>query len=677
MAKSRFPSLSGCKEAVLDDDNVQRFVAWCRSCRRSTGRGTVRYLTEKVPIVRWLPHYAPTWLVNDTVAGLTIGVLLVPQSLAYAEIARLPGAYGLLSSWLPMLIYAIMGTSKDTQTAPTAIGSLLTGSIIISLRDEGYSPPDIATAVSFMCGIYGLAVGLFKLGFLLDFISAPVLAGYVSAAGLTICLQQVPNFLALGNAGHETTEIIYHVFSRLPQVQWRDFTIGITSLLALAGLQYVGKRWGKAHPVFWFLSISRNALVIILYTGISYGLNKNIADHPLFGISKTTGTLIGPPSMPPESLLSKVTGGALTVFIAAALEHLAIGKAFGRRHGYTIDQSQELLYIGATNFVGSFFSSMPVTGGFSRTAVNSESGVKSPLGGLVSSACVLVSVYKLAGVLFWIPKATLSAVIISAVWAIIVPPRIFYQYWRTSFADFVASMISFWVTLFVSVETGIAAAVGYNILYLLFRLAFTGVTPVSSLVSRTMHADLPDGTHVPDEGLDSTQRFRVGESVLFANAYRIKDEILSHVKTATRGIPMVRTTKPTDRLWNQIPTKTDSFSDPESNADGRPLLGRVVLDMTAVSHIDTTGIQALLDLKGELRDYAGHSAMVFVGMNEGVRRRFEKANWNLHKASDLDAATSDLVFGYLDAASSSFLFKSSDTVVAKMQEGPVTHVETA
>ncbi len=254
----------------------------------------------------------------------------------------------------------------DVQTGPVAINALLTAGIVTSLRDKGHTAPEIAAAVSFMCGVYGIAVGLFKLGFLLDFVSAPALAGYISAAGLTICLQQIPNFFAQGEVGHETADIIYNIFSKLPQAKWRDFVIGLTGLLSLSALQWMGKTWGKKYRSIWFLSISRNAILIILFTGISYALNKDQPDKPLFAISKTTGAVIGTPSMPSSSLLGDVASGAITVFIAAALEHLAIGKALGRRHGYEIDKSQELLFVGVANFTNSFFSAMPVTGGFSR-----------------------------------------------------------------------------------------------------------------------------------------------------------------------------------------------------------------------------------------------------------------------------------------------------------------------
>lgn len=239
----------------------------------------------------------------------------------------------------------------DTTSGPTAIMALLTGEIVTDLTKEGYEGHIIATAVVFMCGIYGLAFGFLKLGFLLDFIPVPVLSGHVSAAALTIIIQQIPSIFAETGAADSVAEDIHEICQNLPRTKWRDLLIGFSCIILLCDLQYVGRRWGKKHRALWFLSICRNAMILVIFTGISYGVNKELK-KPLFKISKTSGTGILTPTVPDTQLAGKLAGRAVAVFLAAALEHLAIGKAFCRRGGYTIDQSQELLYIGVANFVG-------------------------------------------------------------------------------------------------------------------------------------------------------------------------------------------------------------------------------------------------------------------------------------------------------------------------------------
>jgi solute carrier family 26 (sodium-independent sulfate anion transporter), member 11 len=291
---------------------------------------------------------------------------------------------------------------------------LLTGEIVIDLLSQGYSEIAIATAAAFWVGIYSLVLGVFRLGFLLDFMPLPVLSGYVSGAAITIILQQLKALFGETSTGSSSAGYIRYFFRELPSTNWRAFLVGLSGIVLLVLMQELGRRLGKRYRAMWYLSIARNALALIIFTLIGWGVNKDLK-KPLFLISKVTGAGIVAPSTPDTELLVKVAGRSIAVFLAAAFEHLAISKAFGRRHGYEINQDQELTYIGVINLFGSFFSCMPVTGGFSCTAVNSESGVKSPLGGVLTSACVLVSIYKLTGAFYWIPSATLSAIIVVAV----------------------------------------------------------------------------------------------------------------------------------------------------------------------------------------------------------------------------------------------------------------------
>lgn len=291
---------------------------------------------------------------------------------------------------------------------------LLTGQIVSNLVQEGFSAAAVASACAFWTGIYSITLGLFRLGFLLDFIPMPVLSGYVSGAAITILLQQLKALFGQPSTGNSTAEVIGDFLTQLPQTNWRAFLIGFTGIFALVTLQYIGRTVGARCRPLWFFCVARNALVIVVFTCVSWAVNRGLAT-PLFSISKVTGSGLPAPSVMATSVLLRTAGPSVVVFLAAVLEHLAIGKAFARRHGYTIAEDQELTYIGVVNLLGGFFGCMPVTGGFSRTAVNSESGVKSPLSGLVTSACVLVSIFKLADAFYWIPSATLSAIVMVAV----------------------------------------------------------------------------------------------------------------------------------------------------------------------------------------------------------------------------------------------------------------------
>jgi solute carrier family 26 (sodium-independent sulfate anion transporter), member 11 len=233
--------------------------------------------------------------------GITIGVLLVPQSLSYATVANIPATHGLVSSWLPTLFYAIMGTSKDVTAGPTAIMGLLTGDIMKDLTAEGYTVIAVATAAAFWTGIYSLILGLFRLGFLLDFIPLPVLSGYVSGAVITIILQQLKALFGESKTGNDTAGVIRYFFQELPTTNWRAFLIGFSGTVMLIAMQELGRRLGKRYKAVWYLAMARNALALAIFTLVSWAVNKDRSKNPLFDVVKARScfaSLTDPESLP-------------------------------------------------------------------------------------------------------------------------------------------------------------------------------------------------------------------------------------------------------------------------------------------------------------------------------------------------------------------------------------------
>ncbi|KAM0268538.1 hypothetical protein ACHAQH_009962 [Verticillium albo-atrum] len=611
-------------------------VTWNRVGRlgasgaRALPSASVHYVAEKFPIIGWLPRYNPRWIVNDVIAGLTIGLMLIPQGLSYAKIADIPVEYGLMSSWLPATIYAFMGTTKDLSTGPTSLIGLLTSENVHALQDR-WTPSEIASATALMMGVYGMILGFLKLGFLLEFISLPVLSGFISAVAITIILNQMDSLLGEDNVGDGAATQIHDIFNELPNANGWACLIGFSGILFLTILDQAGKRWGKKNKTIWLLSITRAFLTLVLFTGISYGVNKNRSEY-LFEVVQVKANGQEAPKFPPQDLIPEVAGRSIAVFIGAAVEHTAIARAFAVRNQYTTDQSQELCYFGVTNFFNSFFHAMGVGGAMSRTAVNSSCNVKSPLSGLITMAVVLICVYELVGTLFWIPKATLAAIIITAVWPLISPPSTFYRYWKTSLADFISSMIAFWVSLFVSTEIGIGAAVGFNIVYVLMRQVFTtlsssGSSSSQSELARSLHASSTIPRNLPDD----TRIFRFNESLFFPNAFGNTSRVLDDVQTFHAPVYNGSHGPETDRNWSVVGEKRVArlrkkagIHDPSS----LPEIGLVILDFSRVNHIDYTAISHLKNLAASIRKYGGENVELrFVGMSPYVRQRFERGKW--------------------------------------------------
>lgn len=623
-------------EAFSTDVTINRTIRYGGKAFRAAPSVAAQYLIERVPVVHWLPRYNPRWLLNDTLAGITVGVLLIPQSLAYAKIATIPGEYGLMSSWLPNFLVFIMGTSKDLSTGPTSLMGLLTAEIIADTLHEGYTAQAIASAVAMSVGIYALVIGLLKLGFLLEFISVPVLSGFISAAAIVIMLGQIPSLFGI-TVGSGTANIIHDIFAKIPQWDGATTGIGLGGILILVLMQKMGQRWGKQSKAVWLLALGRSAVVLILFTGISYGINKNRADDPVWALSKVKSNGISNPKMPDGELIKKVFPRSIAPFIAAALEHLAIAKAFGRKNNYVTDAAQELVYLGTTNFFNAFFASMPVGGAMSRTAVNSDSGVKSPAYGVIAGGVVILSIFKLSPALYWIPKATLAAIIVTAVWHIVIPPRVFYGYWRTSLVDFIASQLAFWLTLFVSSEVGIGAAVGFSIAYHLLFTAFARVRRVTLLPSAT-----PSPTASIAVPLD-TQVFTLHTPILFYNAYHLKRQILDAVTTHTSGAVVSTQSARDDRNWSVAGAQRAQRLRVKAGILEEPVQIRIlVLDLTGVHNIDTTGLTALQDLRADAEKFGGKSTQLrLVGLNERVRQRFKRFGWEVEDVEGIEKSSEE------------------------------------
>lgn len=507
---------------------------------------------------------------------------------------------------------------------------LLTAEIIRDVQKEGYTPQTIASAVALSVGIYALVIGALKLGFLLEFISIPVLSGFISAAAIVIMLGQIPSLFGV-TVGTGTANIIRDLFRQIPDFDGPTTGIGLGGIVILVLMQKMGQRWGKKNKAIWLLALGRSAVVLSLFTGISYAVNKNRVKDPIWALSKVQSNGILPPKIPSSPLISKVFPRSIAPFIAAAIEHLAIAKAFGRKNNYTIDPAQELVYLGTTNFFNSFFSSMAVGGAMSRTAVNSDSGVKSPTYGLVAGGVVILSIYKLSPALYWIPKATLAAIIVTAVWHILVPLRTFYAYWKTSLVDFIASMLAFWLTLFVSSEVGIGAAVGWGIAYHLVFLAFHRARRITSLPPPLLTSS-PHKPSIPHD----TQIFALHQPLLFPNAYHVKSQILDAITTYNTGDPCTLATARANRNWSVAGERRAARMRRHAgiDSDNEPVQIRlVVLDLSGMHNIDTTGLTALADLVDDVRKFGGKGTGVrFVGLNERVRSRFVRFGWGVYDA---------------------------------------------
>lgn len=440
-------------------------------------------LRRRLPVLAWLSNYSLRWLRMDVIAGLSVGLTVIPQALAYAEVAGLPPQYGLYSAFMGCFVYFVLGTSRDVTLGPTAIMSLLVS--YYTFREPAY-----AVLLAFLSGCIQLAMGLLHLGFLLDFISCPVIKGFTSAASITIGFGQVKNLLGLQNIPRQFFLQVYHTFLHIGETRVGDAILGLVCMVLLLVLKLMREHMPPPHPemplgvkfsrgLVWTVTTARNALVVSFAALIAYAFEVT-GSHPFILTGKIAQGL-PPVRMPPFSvttdnktisfseMVQDMGVGLAVVPLMGLLESIAVAKSFASQNNYRIDANQELLAIGLTNVLGSLVSSYPVTGSFGRTAVNAQTGVCTPAGGLVTGVLVLLSLDYLTLLFYYIPKSALAAVIIMAV-APLFDVKIFRRLWLVQRLDLLPLCVTFLLS-FWEIQYGILAGTLVSLLILLHSVA--------------------------------------------------------------------------------------------------------------------------------------------------------------------------------------------------------------
>jgi len=414
-------------------------------------------LADAIPAVGWLPRYRRSDLGGDVVAGLTTAVMLVPQAMAYAMLAGLPPIMGLYASVFPLFVYALFGSSRELAVGPVAMVSLLVASGVGAVAEPG-SATYVAYAITLalMVGLIQLAMGITRLGFLVNFLSHPVVSGFTSAAALIIGLSQLKHLLGVDiPRSHHVHEVLLEAGRRLGEVDPATLAIGVGAIALLLGL----KRFAPRFP--------RALAVVVLGAGAVAGLG--LADAGVAIVGNVPAGLPSP-AVPTLSLdvLEALLPTALAISFVGFMESISVAAAFARRRKYEVDANQELVALGLANVVGGLFRGYPVTGGFSRTAVNAQAGSRTPLASMITAAGVAVALLFLTPLFYYLPKAVLAAIIMTAVFGLVDVAEVRHL-WKVKRSDLALLGTTFFATLGLGIEEGILVGVGASLALLVFR----------------------------------------------------------------------------------------------------------------------------------------------------------------------------------------------------------------
>ncbi|XP_052132373.1 sodium-independent sulfate anion transporter-like [Frankliniella occidentalis] len=469
--------------SMEDDEDGCPGVGSCAA--RARRCCTRKMLVKRVPILGWLPRYNGTAAVADLVAGVTVGLTVIPQAIAYANVAGLPPQYGLYSSFMACFVYAVFGSCKDSPVGPTAIAAILTRENLHDL------PPEVAVVLCFLSGCVELLMGVLQLGFLIDFISGPVSVGFTSAAAIIIATTQIKDILGLTFPGSKFLQVWENLFAHIHETKLWDAVLGFVCMAVLLILRKVkdipvGPTDSKeksslqkaAAQFLWLVSTARNILVVVA-CGVAAALLDNHGLHPfiLTGTVKPGLPDLQPPPFSVQSgnqtlsfldMASGLGSAVLVVPLLSILENISLAKVFS--DGTPIDATQEMFALGLCNIASSFVSSMPVSGALSRGAVNNASGVATTFGGIYTGVLVILSLHFFTPYFYYIPKASLAAVIIAAV-VFMVEFHVVKPIWRTKKLDLIPACATFLSCLFLRLELGIVIGIGINVLFLLYASA--------------------------------------------------------------------------------------------------------------------------------------------------------------------------------------------------------------
>lgn len=468
-------------------------------------------LRRWIPAFSWLPNYDRANLGGDLSAGLTVAVMLIPQGMAYAMLAGLPPIVGLYASVFPLLAYAFLGTSRQLAVGPVAMVSLLVATGVGTIAPAGSAEYiGLAVVLAGMVGVLQLAMGVFRLGALVTFLSHPVVSGFTSAAAIIIGLSQLEHLLGVRiTKSPRLHELVIDAAAKVGDTHALTLAIGAGSIVALVLL----KRWNPRFP---------GALtVVVAGTVITWALG--LADRGVRIVGEVPSGL-PVPSVPAFDLsqLGSLVPTALAIALVGFMESISVAKAFARRNRYEVDANQELRGLGVANVVGFFFGGYPVTGGFSRTAVNAQAGARTGLASAITAVFIGVSLLLFTPLFYFLPKAVLAAIVMAAVVGLIDVKEPVHL-WRVKPTDAMLLGLTFVSTLFLGIEEGIGIGVVASLGLFVYRSTRPHDAVLGRLPGTTDYRNVknfPEAEEVPHVAI-----WRFDASFYFANADRFRDRV--------------------------------------------------------------------------------------------------------------------------------------------------------
>ncbi|WP_164219200.1 solute carrier family 26 protein [Virgibacillus sp. YIM 98842] len=531
-------------------------------------------LKKFFPALDWMLSYKKSDLSGDLTAGLIVAVMLIPQGMAYAMLAGLPPVVGLYASTIPLIIYALFGTSRQLAVGPVAMVSLLVLAGVSTLAEPGSGEYiSLTLLLMLMIGLIQFLMGVLRLGFLVNFLSHAVISGFTSAAAIIIGISQLKDLIGVNLEADHAIMQLWEAVANISEINLVTLGVGLGSIaLLILFKKYVRKIPGPIVVV---------AVSILLVSQLN--LER-------FGLSIVGEVPQGLPafSIPTFSIDAVIAllPIALTISFVGFMESIAMGKAIAAKEKYKIEPNKELVGLGLANVGGSFFSAYPVTGGFSRSAVNYESGARTPLASIITAVLIILTLIFFTGFFYYLPQAVLAAIIMVAVYGLIDLKEARHLF-KVRSADGWIWAVTFLATLLIGIEQGILIGLAFSLIVFIARSAYPHVAELGYLPEKNVFRNI---RRYPEAEVDpEVLIFRVDASLYFANMTFLEDKLCQ------------RAAEKTDLKW-------------------------FILDFSGVNSMDAVAIQTLEEMMETCS--RGNVQFLFSGIKGPVMDLLKKAEWD-------------------------------------------------
>nr|XP_044993005.1 solute carrier family 26 member 6 isoform X2 [Jaculus jaculus]XP_044993006.1 solute carrier family 26 member 6 isoform X2 [Jaculus jaculus] len=506
-----------------------RWRTWFR-CSRARARAL---LLQHIPVLGWLPRYpVREWLVGDLLSGLSVAIMQLPQGLAYALLAGLPPVFGLYSSFYPVFVYFLFGTSRHISVGTFAIISVMVGGVTESLTaDEAFlqglnttvndARVQVAYTLSFLVGLFQVGLGLVHFGFVVTYLSEPLVRSYTTAASVQVFISQLKYVFGIHPKSYTgPLSLIYTLLDICWKLPTTVPATAVTALVSGVALVLVKLLNGKLQR-FLPLPIPGELLTLIGATGISYGVDlKNSSGVDVVGT--IPARLVSPVAPNPE-LFAMLVGNAFAIAVVGFAIAISLGKIFALRHGYRVDSNQELIALGFSNFIGGIFQCFPVSCSMSRSLVQESTGGNTQVAGAVSSLFILLIILKLGELFQELPKAVLAAIIIVNLKGMLLQFADICFLWKANRMDLLIWLVTFIATILLNLDLGLAVAIVFSLLLVVVRTQLPHYSVLGQVPDTDIYRDVAEYSGARE--VPGVKVFRSSVTMYFANAELYSDAL--------------------------------------------------------------------------------------------------------------------------------------------------------